>query len=155
MGCRRLWLHPDFIFRAVRCRDKSGECRIFYSYRKRIGEERDERGRNQGAKKGAGGAGHRPPEEIECGGGPAPQFPPQKMQGNHKFQLQKVSNFNAKFGVRPNSSISKRFFSKSIFLKIPSGRTFHKNAKQPAGIDPPCSRESPQRLKERKGGRRF
>ena len=37
----------------------------------------------RGQKKGAGGAGHRPPEEMECGGGPAPQF-------------QKVSNFNAK-----------------------------------------------------------
>jgi hypothetical protein len=89
----------------------------------------------RGQKKGAGGAGHRPPEEMECSGGPAPQF-------------QKVSNFNAKFGVRPNSSISKRFFSKSIFLKIPSGRAFHKNAKQPAGIEPPSSRESPQSQRE-------
>lgn len=71
------------ILGGVRGRNKSGEYRIFYSYRKRIDEERDARGRNQGAKKGAGGAGHRPPEEIECGGGPAPQF-------------QKVSNFNAK-----------------------------------------------------------
>jgi len=47
----------NFDFRGVRGRNQSGEYRIFYSYRKRIDEDRDERGRNQGAKKGGGWSG--------------------------------------------------------------------------------------------------